>query len=263
MPMKNRLIVTIMVGNDPSFYFVKKSFNDYAKKVKADFLCLTENRSLLQSKQRSKMLEALFIKICLGDLSKDYERVLYLDADILVTPHAKNIFDEYPNKNYLYMLNEGATSDRQKELNLISSRLKTPINDTNYFNAGVILFSQKLEFLQAIRIHDLDYFKKNTSWFDQTYINFKIRFNNLQAHSITQDFNRMGNREDAGRRYSADFIHYSGNGYCPKKYRPLLIFRDYCKLYSYKPNLIEKVTFTIQFTYMQILRLLNKFLFTN
>ena len=32
--MKKRLIVTIMLGKDPSFEFVKRSFKEYAKKVK-------------------------------------------------------------------------------------------------------------------------------------------------------------------------------------------------------------------------------------
>jgi hypothetical protein len=38
--MKKRLIVTIMLGQDPSFEFVKRAFKGYAKKVNADFCAL-------------------------------------------------------------------------------------------------------------------------------------------------------------------------------------------------------------------------------
>ncbi|NDH10089.1 MAG: hypothetical protein EBY16_10910, partial [Gammaproteobacteria bacterium] len=103
--MKKRLIVTIMLGNDPSFHFVKKSFKSYAKKVNADFLCITKASSILKPKNNNNKLffDALFQKVSLGSLSDEYERVLYLDADILITPHAKNIFDVYKDDSQVYM----------------------------------------------------------------------------------------------------------------------------------------------------------------
>jgi hypothetical protein len=40
---------------------------------------------------------------------------------------------------------------------------------------------------------------------------------------------KNGNEE----RFLASFIHYAGNGYCPKKQRPILMLKDYCHLYHY------------------------------
>jgi len=258
--MKKRLIVTIMLGQDPSFEFVKRAFKGYAKKVNADFLCITEPSLILNNNNNKLFFAALFQKISLGNLSDIYERVLYLDADILITPHAKNIFDHYHDKTKIYMLNEGLTCNRKKELELISQALGASIRDLNYFNSGVILFPKNNQFLKAIRIHDLEFFVKNSNWFDQTYINFKVRLNSLKTENMDKEFNKMGNLEDFGKRFLASFIHYSGNGYCPKKHRPVMILKDYCYLYNYVPTLKEQIIFRIQYINFRFLRILNKFL---
>ena len=262
--MKKRLIVTIMLGKDPSFEFVKRSFKEYAKKVNADFLCITKPSGILKPNNNNNnnnnklFFDALFQKISLGDLSDKYERVLYLDADILITPHAKNIFDIYNDDSKLYMFNEGVLSNREKELDLISSRLHKTIKDKNYFNTGVMLFPKNNNFLKAIRIHDLEYFVSKSNWFDQTYINFKYRLNNVPISSLDREFNRMSKDGDNENRFKANFIHYAGNGYCQRKNRPILILNDYCNLYNYSLSTKEKITFAMQYALERFNRLKNK-----
>lgn len=260
--MKKRLVVTIMLGKDPSFEFVKRSFKEYAKKVNADFLCITEPNSILKPNNNNNnklFFDALFQKVSLGSLSDQYERVLYLDADILITPHAKNIFDVYKDDSKVYMYNEGLFSDRTSELALISDRLLKTIQDKNYFNAGVILFPKNNHFLQSIRLHDLEYFVSNSNWFDQTYINFKYRYTNIEAISLNEEFNRMASSKEHDERFLASFIHYAGNGYCAKKRRSIFILNDYCHLYNYTLTTKEKVSFVVQYILQRLIRIRNKF----
>jgi lipopolysaccharide biosynthesis glycosyltransferase len=263
--MKKRLIVTIMLGKDPSFKFVKRSFKEYAKKVNADFLCITKPSSILKPNNNNNnnklFFDALFQKISLGDSSDKYERVLYLDADILITPHAKNIFDICNDDSNLYMFNEGVLSNREKELDLISTRLHKTIKDKNYFNAGVILFPKNNNFLKAIRIHDLEYFVSKSSWFDQTYINFKARLNKIPTSFLNREFNRLGKAGDNEKRFESSFIHYAGNGYCQRKNRPIFILNDYCNLYNYSLTVQEKIIFTMQYALQRFNRLKNKLKF--
>jgi lipopolysaccharide biosynthesis glycosyltransferase len=260
--MKKRLIVTIMLGKDPSFEFVKRSFKEYAKKVDADFLCITKPSAILKPINNNKLFfDALFQKISLGDLSDNYERVLYLDADILITPHAKNIFDICNDNSKLYMFNEGVLSNREKELDLISTRLHKTIKDKNYFNAGVILFPKNNNFLKAIRIHDLEYFVSKSGWFDQTYINFKARVNKIPTSFLNREFNRLGKDGDNEKRFESSFIHYAGNGYCQRKNRPIYILNDYCDLYNYSLTVQEKIIFTMQYALQRFNRLKNKLKF--
>lgn len=257
--MKKNLIVTIMFGSDPSFYFAKKSFMDYAKKVDADFICLTEYSGDFESISKSNILhEALFEKLALGRFLKKYQRILYLDGDILITPKAKNIFIEYPDLNKVYMLNEGLLSDRKEELSLIANRIKKPIQDINYFNAGVILFSNGAKFLQSILTKDLQFFYDSSHWFDQTYINYISRFNKLNVVSLDGNFNRMALLGSPEKRFSANFIHYAGNGYCSKKTRPKLMINDYCALYNYKLNPKEKLIYICGYVLLRLKRLLAK-----
>jgi lipopolysaccharide biosynthesis glycosyltransferase len=264
--MKKRLIVTIMLGKDPSFEFVKRSFKEYAKKVNADFLCITKPGAILKpnnnNNNNNKLLfDALFQKISLGDLSDNYERVLYLDGDILITPRAKNIFDICNDDSKLYMFNEGVLSSREKELDLISTRLHKTIKDKNYFNTGVILFPKNNNFLKAIRIHDLEYFVLKSNWFDQTYINFKARVNKIPTSSLNREFNRLGKAGDNEKRFESSFIHYAGNGYCQRKNRPIFILNDYCNLYNYSLTVQEKIIFTMQYALQRFNRLKNKLKF--
>lgn len=257
--MKKKLIVTIMLGNDPSFSYTKKSFKAYARKINADFLSITKFKNNFKSiAPKSSFEKAILEKLNLGKLLNDYERVLYVDADILITPKAKDIFSIYNDPNKIYMFNEGLLSSRKNELDLISSLLNKKIKDKTYFNAGVILFSKKSSFLNDINEKSLAYFYKRSNFFEQTYINYLYRADAIEFASINKSFNRMSVSGKNNRRFLADFIHYAGNGYCPKKQRPFFILSDYCYLYQYSANLKEKLVFIVKYTYLRVLRIINK-----
>jgi lipopolysaccharide biosynthesis glycosyltransferase len=250
-----------MFGKDPSFYFAKKSFEEYAKKVDADFICINRPSHIFKSTNKNhnkNALDALFEKISMGSFVREYEQVLYLDADILITPHAEDVFGFAKDKSSLYMFNEGLSSDRSSELNLISSCLEAPVRDKNYFNAGVILFQNSVDFLTAIRIFELEFFLKNSPWFDQTYVNFKVRLKNIYVRNLDRAFNFMGGKNDTEKRFLASFIHYAGNGYIHRKLRPIFMLNDYCFLYNYSLTMNEKIIFYTQYFRMRLVRILNK-----
>lgn len=58
--MKKRLIVTIMLGCDPSYVYTKKSFKAYAKKVNADFLCIKKYKDIFKYIPANSFLKKLF-----------------------------------------------------------------------------------------------------------------------------------------------------------------------------------------------------------
>ena len=257
--MKKRLIVTIMLGSDPSYFYVKKSFKAYAEKVNADFVSITKVKNNFKSiTPKSSFEKAILEKLNLGKFLIDYERVLYIDADILITPKAKDIFNKYQDPHKVYMFNEGLLSNRNKELDLIGSYLNKKIKDKNYFNAGVILFSQKSSFLNDIDEKSLAYFYKRSNFFEQTYMNYLCRRDSLDFVSINKSFNRMSFDGGNDKRFLANFIHYAGNGYCPKKQRPFFILNDYSHLYQHSITLKEKLVFISQYTYLRLLRIINK-----
>ena len=258
--MNKRLIVTIMLGRDPSYHFVRKSFEAYASRVGADLVCIREHSGDYDfvSEKKSLFLKAIFEKLNLEKYLRYYERVLYLDADILITPGARDIFDVYSDPRNIYMLDEGAVSCRRRELDLISEHLGRPIHDPHYFNAGVILISRESGFLGFVDNDVLTFLAKNSNFPEQTYMAYSFHKKGSSIKTILPEFNRMGifgdgdGDGDGDKRLLASFIHYAGNSYCRKKHRARTIMRDYCRIYRYTPTLAERIRFAALDLYKKV-----------
>ena len=131
-------------------------------------------------------------------LYEGYDRVLLLDADVMITPHASSIFDEYPHGEVFYGFDENVKTGNFTTLalpgtNPISVDImdRDPyINHTNpdytwaknkydrkvYYNAGLMLFGSE----SAKRAMDTfdsvkGYPHIDFNFGDQTYINAVIQ----------------------------------------------------------------------------------------
>jgi len=252
------LIVTIMLGEDPSYHFAEQSFRFYAERVNADFIIISNAGELNSSIRPRNVFEvAMLQKLKLRGFLDLYERVLYVDADIIIHPNADNIFQRYSNEKMLYMFNEGLVSDRSRELRLIESVGQVE-HSNDYYNVGVILFSRHAPLVDNIEEEIFSAIYQSSGFFEQTYINYWIKKNSVNVCNLDPAFNRMsvcGPRED---RLAANFIHYAGHGYCRRSLRPLLIRSDYCRLFGARFNLREAITFYNQYFQYRAIRYLKK-----
>jgi lipopolysaccharide biosynthesis glycosyltransferase len=170
-----------------------------------------------------------------------FDRILYLDTDIIITPKARNIFSIYNSPDYFYAFDENMNKsgmDRENEIHEHLINMYWPKNKYNkkqYFNAGVMLFSKK-SVKNILNISDL--LKDIPNWpniysmGDQTSINYWIVKNNVPFHTLEYSFNRMdlgGCPDPQEERFDADFIHYAGAGYGDKHNN---MIRDWNKLYG-------------------------------
>ena len=136
------------------------------------------------------------------DLCPDYDRYLYVDADIMAKWDAGNVFEECPDANKLY-----ATQDTSY-LSWVVDEIKQyqPIFNQkysweDYFNSGVLLFGSKHKDLFNSFVK---FFKENkkeltktekrvgsfrTSGFDQTPFNFFIRNSDVEFDFLPERFN--------------------------------------------------------------------------
>ncbi|CAH9067196.1 hypothetical protein PSECIP111951_03727 [Pseudoalteromonas holothuriae] len=143
-----KAIFTLAIGDNPMYQAAILSFKYYAEKVGADLVVSEQLHfpiNICDAKYDAN--PAWAEKLRIGELLKEYDRVLYLDADILVAPNAQNIFEQYPDPETIYMLNEGAVCDRQLERQLIEEklgRISWPASNGcfTYYNVGVILASK-------------------------------------------------------------------------------------------------------------------------
>ncbi len=224
-----------LIGPPRGQQFCMQSVNNYCSKYNIDHFLSTE--CLVKGPH------IMFEKYQLFHLLKnDYDRVLYLDADIMITPNAKNIFNEYSDLNCLYAYDESDKTewmDRDKYIHNEKDNLEWPINKNGkkrYFNAGVMLFSKNIfnQCLSSFLLSDIPNWPEIWYFGEQTIVNYWITKNKIPFQSLDYSFNRMdlGNYDYEENRFQANFIHYAG----PCKYgngnKEETIHKDYIKLYN-------------------------------
>jgi hypothetical protein len=207
-------IFQFFVGNPFGYQKCIKSINDYCKKYSIKHYVSFEKRI----NKSHLMFEKYQFLSLLSDPSID--RILYVDADIMATPTAQNIFEKYSDENFMYAYDENDTTDwmdRDPYIFNEFSNLNWPTNVKNkkqYFNAGLMLFSRKLllENVKIFNFEDIPNWKNLWYFGDQTIINYWVVKNNMPFKTIDYSFNRMdlGNYDPNNDRYAANFIHYAG-----------------------------------------------------
>jgi lipopolysaccharide biosynthesis glycosyltransferase len=179
------------------------SIKDYANKIGADFLCI--------DKFKISNSTPHWEKFQIYDLLNKYERILFIDTDIIIREDCPNIFDVVP-LNKIGLFNEAPYTERSKEMMINSCKeydIKLPSWNGKYYNTGVMVISRCHKYL----------FKKpnkeyNGSFWEQTYINIKIAENNLEVFELNYKFNRMTCMDQftGEERHASYIIHYAG---CP------------------------------------------------
>lgn len=208
--MKKTAIFSLAIGNINNYRICLSTVAKYAEKYKIPFF--------LGTQPTINFINHYFEKFQCLELLKEYDRVLCLDGDVLVTPKAANIFEKYDNENYLYAFHENADSEhmnRDSWIETYEPNFEWPIYNKRkmYFNSGCVLYSKKHANLLD-KIKEIKYTNKSFSidGGEQTALNFAVAKNKIPFESISHSFNRMnlGENDPDNKRYEADFIHYAG-----------------------------------------------------
>ncbi len=234
-----KALFTLAVGDNPMYKAALKSFQRYADIVNADLIVAEElHYPITLDNPRHTASKAWTEKLYIGELLKEYERVLYLDADIIVTPHAENIFDNYPDLETLYLFNEGQYLKRQhvidKIFNIMGPLDNWPSvnNRPVYYNVGCMLISNQCPLFDIATLDDLQEICNFIQYYEQTYFNYLIHRDGLKNQHISEKFNRMDALGSDGYR-EASFIHYAGRGYSNSTLkREARYLNDFCELFD-------------------------------
>jgi lipopolysaccharide biosynthesis glycosyltransferase len=241
MSGRKKAIFSISLGSDPAYKYSQESMALYANKVGADFINLTSPiyRDLDDTKNVAWI--ALYQKMHIKKLLDNYESVLYLDADLLVTPNARDIFETF-RQDAVYLLNEGHRG-REDAINKVSKLFsfsggwtKTD-NFHDYFNAGVILANQGSELHRYLSYAECELsIRESIPYLEQSYLNLVIQRHQIKAAHLPREFNYMENVGSPDGRFSAAFIHYAGNGFRKNGQKRYEVIRsDYFFFYG-KPS---------------------------
>jgi lipopolysaccharide biosynthesis glycosyltransferase len=242
--MNTRALATMVIGNRHKniFELTKNSIIEYAKKINSDLVIYDElgyvvvdyNSSNIKNNWFSSKtnpiehseIEALdFLlhaynedwqnnaakKLRVVELLEKYERVLFIDCDILIQKDSPDLFEIVPFDK-VGMFNEGTFFTNYKEDFMQDWCEKFGLDyskwDGAYYNSGVILFSRGHE--------NLFYppkFMYKDMFYDQTHLNANIMEFDIPMQNLPYQFNRVffidGVVPDS--RYDSFFIHYAGS----------------------------------------------------
>jgi lipopolysaccharide biosynthesis glycosyltransferase len=178
----------------------------YAKKIGADFYVVTQPKILNPDKLA---FIYSYEKHQLQEFLLHYDRVLYLDTDIIVSPDCPNLFDVVRYGNF-GAFSEGKWLDRLYALDVAEKQWNSPRSVLhwckNYFNAGVMVVDKTHH--QVFALPEI----LHNNFYDQTWFNCQVAFLCPEKfQDITHAFNRMRHLDWANRLESF-IVHYAGGG---------------------------------------------------
>lgn len=195
-----RALVTIAVGD--AYHKIARlthpTLRAYSERIGADFIVIDE----------STCSTPHWEKFRLYDLLGRYDRVIYLDTDIIVRPDTPDLFDIVPDQA-LGVFNESPfTPDRSNALVRACEDYDLTVRDWDgkYFNTGVMVLSRYHRYL--FRKPE----KETFNFFEQSYLNAIIAAEETTIFSLPYRFNRMTCLDSVTGedRQESWIVHYAG-----------------------------------------------------
>lgn len=196
-------VITISVGDrfQRIASLTHPTLKAYADRIGADFLVI--------DKPKISKTTPHFEKFQFYHLLNEYERILYLDTDLVIRPDCPNLFELVPYSK-LGAFNEGAFTDRTEAMRLIAQQYQTSIKEwkRQYYNTGVMVLSRAHKFLFKPPVEEI------CNFYEQSYLNLQIINAKTPIQDLTYKFNRMSIMDPitGEHRLASHIIHYAG---CP------------------------------------------------
>jgi len=162
----------------------------YAEKIDADYIAITERKYQSLHGFNTHYLDVLQVY----DLCKGYERVLYLDADILVNPVAPDIFDiADPSKVAVVENIEGWEESKERMQHIMGKiEWKRP-----YWEEGVLVIPNKYIDYYNIANYKIEHLKeidKKIVDVDQALLNYVFERDKVPLQYLDDKWNGIENK---------------------------------------------------------------------
>jgi len=203
----------------------------YAKKIGADFINLNQDSPFLTDDNRDhyRILKVL-------DLFDEYDRIVHVDADILISDKCPNILD-HVKEDHIGMIYEDKGSRKNNRIALINN-VQKEWGDvgwrSGYTNGGFSVWSR--EHKNIFLPHNGRYW---TSWGSaDIHISYNIHKYGYKVQELDYKWNHMTMFSEAwngnANRFDSYVIHYAGRGIFDPDCKDRLsqIKKDYKVLYN-------------------------------
>ena len=193
---KCHLVLTLVIGQESEeiYSLSQHSLQSYAKRIGADFACIRERIF------SDRNIPPHYSKLRIKEYLESYDRVLFLDCDVIVSSNTPNIFEMIP-EDTIGVVNEGALVDRSEAISQVQNYLGHIESwDSDYFNSGVILVS---------KLHQ-DLFTDP----EKFYLNWKARFLKYKIYYFDKKYNYFFHEgASLSSASSAYIVHFAGWGF--------------------------------------------------
>jgi hypothetical protein len=204
--MSSRKAIMTIVSGDKYREIWKRAepfFNAYADKCDADLLILRDIPNLPSAHWAKFSIHEL--------LKKQYDRIAFIDADILIRPDAPSLFDVVPEDQF-GIFNEGLYSHRAvciHEARKVYGVRLPRWDGKSYYNTGVFVCSR--EHRHVFKVEEAVKPMRN-SFGEQTYLNMRLIGSDVKIFSLPCQYNRMSlmDRILGISRLDSYLVHYAG-----------------------------------------------------
>ncbi len=187
------VIVTICIGDLGYAKHTLSSIKRYADRIGCDFKIIDHRKYPTWGSPKWEIFQ-------ITDFLDKYDRVLYLDADILITEEAPDIFEEVDTDGLGCVLEETgkvANTDHRYVNHILRyfyterGAINPNYDAVDYLNSGVLLLSQcHRDLFQDKSEKTRKFFNKYKDFLqDQTYINYNVDTRNIKLHPISRRYN--------------------------------------------------------------------------
>lgn len=221
-------LVTLALGEQSKklFELTKPSIIRYASKISSEFICI--DKPIYKEVFNNNIY---FERYQIYNLLKDYNRILYIDSDIIISDDCPNIF-EIVSESHIGGFIISKYSDFH---NFSNQTIKKYFGDFDYwtteerdkdiyqsFNAGVMVFSSHhmesfhKNFEIAKKYCNLKIKNTNGNWLDigdQAFINYVAQKERLKIQDIGYKFNHTCAVNFKTNRFNSYIIHYAGESH--------------------------------------------------
>jgi lipopolysaccharide biosynthesis glycosyltransferase len=187
-------------------------FKAYAARHGCDYVVIGERAIRCRLQWRKARVNLHLEKFQIGPLLERYGRILYADADVLITPSCPDLFKLVPPEGLGVVADpSGALAwKRDEEMTRMQSRFgELPRPLAPYFNAGVLVLSAAHRELLRFERPRL----MAGRWPEQTALNYYSAAWGLPRHYMDSRANFLPGHEgwsDKAARLSAWAVHYAG-----------------------------------------------------
>jgi lipopolysaccharide biosynthesis glycosyltransferase len=210
----HRALVTLAIGDEAGEWLALSGprFKCYAEKCGYDYIVLNERRIRHRLQWFKARVNMHLEKFQIGPLLDTYERILYLDADILLSPGCPDLSADMPPEALGVVADPSGSEawKRDEEMANMQKRFGSlPRPVPAYFNAGVLVLSTAHRELMRFDPKRL----QAGRWPDQTYLNYESAAWNLPRSYMDERANFLPGHKgwtDRDTRRAAWAVHYAG-----------------------------------------------------